>query len=478
MKKFNDFEISHKIKTNITKMGYKEPTDVQSQAIPAILNGKDVLVSSQTGTGKTGAFLIPILTVLSDNRDKQALVVAPTRELAKQVWTVANEMMGSNKKTALLIGGDSMPKQIAQLKQKPCLIVGTPGRINDHLSKRKSLKLDTTHYLILDETDRMLDMGFGIQIDEIIKFMAPQRQTILFSATLPKGITEVANKYLTNPIRIISGEENSIADKIEQKVVKTEDRFEKLLNIFDEVDGSVVVFARTQRNVEKLSDKLHKLEGFYHKVGYLHGGLRQNKREKVMKNFRNSKFKILIATDVASRGLDVPHIDCVVNYDLPDSPEDYIHRIGRTARAEKTGTSIALISKKDLSKWAAIQRFLKGVEEPSSNKSSKKKKKSSNNTSRKTEKKSYSKNNVDKYSKKKPTRNNEETVKNKDSKSKYGKKKFTKDSDFEKKTDKSFSKNKSNKSKSYGKKNEKTFSKDKKTNGNFIKKFSKKTLKK
>ena len=365
--KFDSYHISKHLKDSLAKMGYETATDIQNQTIPTILAGSDVLASSQTGTGKTAAFLIPILTHLENRKNETALIVAPTRELAKQVWTVANDMLRTEKKTALLIGGDSMPKQINQIKHNPKVIIGTPGRINDHLSKRKSLKLANTHYLVLDETDRMLDMGFGIQIDEILTHMPAERQTVMFSATLPKGIVKIADKYLKDPVRIKSGEDNSVVDKIKQTIVRTEARLEALLHELSKATGSVIIFARTQRNTEKLHYSLTKDKEADHSVDFLHGGLRQNKREKVMKRFRDSKFKILIATDVASRGLDVPHIDHVINYDLPDSPEDYVHRIGRTGRAEKTGESVSIVSKKDEHKWGAIQRFLKGDDAEPSN---------------------------------------------------------------------------------------------------------------
>lgn len=388
-KKFDTFDITKHLKQQLAKMGYETATDIQEQTIPTVLAGHDVLASSQTGTGKTAAFLIPVITQLANNKGKTALIIAPTRELAKQVWTVANQMLGSSNKTALLIGGDSMPGQIRQLKQNPKVIVGTPGRINDHLSKRKSLKLDDTEYLILDETDRMLDMGFGIQIDEILTHMtSKKRQTIMFSATLPKGIVKIADKYLTDPVRIKSGADNSVVDKIKQTIIQTEERFEALKKELAKATGSVIIFARTQRNTEKLHKSIKGLEDD-HTVDYLHGGLRQNKREKVMKRFRDAKFKVLIATDVASRGLDVPHIDHVINYDLPDSPEDYVHRIGRTGRAEKTGESVSLVSKKDEHKWCAIQRFLHGedAEPAKGNSKSKKKKKHRKSNAPKTNKK-------------------------------------------------------------------------------------------
>lgn len=370
MTKIIEFALSEKLKSTLSGMGYNTATEIQERAIPVIAEGRDILASSQTGTGKTGAFLIPLITKIEDNDDKHVMIVTPTRELAKQVYTVANQMLGKNNNvSALLIGGEDMGRQIRQLKQKPKMIIGTPGRINDHL-KRKTLNLKKAHFLVLDETDRMLDMGFGIQIDEIVKHMPEERQTILFSATLPKQIVKLSNKYLKDPIRITVGSPNSIADKITQNTIHTENKFNVLLEELEKTDGSVLIFVRTQRNAESMRLKL---KPHPYKTDTLHGGLRQNKRTRVMDAFRKKKCNVLVATDVASRGLDVPHIEHVINYDIPDNPEDYLHRIGRTARAEKSGTALSLISGGDKNKWKAVQRFLNGDEEelPSHKKPSK-----------------------------------------------------------------------------------------------------------
>lgn len=363
MKKINEFALSERLQSVLSSMGYITATEIQEQAMPLILEGKDILASSQTGTGKTGAFLMPLITKVEQEEGSKVLIVTPTRELAKQVFTVANEMMGRKNKhknvTALLIGGEDMSKQIRRLKAVPRIIIGTPGRINDHL-KRKSLKLDKAKYLVLDETDRMLDMGFGVQIDEILKHMPKDKQTVLFSATLPKAIVALSGKYLNNPVRVAVGNPNSIAEKITQSTVHTDSKFDTLLAELKKTTGSVIIFVRTQRNAEKMKVQLN---SHPYKTDVLHGGLRQNKRTKVMDSFRSKKCTVLVATDVASRGLDVPHIEHVINYDMPDNPEDYIHRIGRTARADKSGTAVSLISGKDKSKWKAVQRFLKGDED-------------------------------------------------------------------------------------------------------------------
>jgi len=363
MKNFNEFALSERMKSVLSGLGYVEPTKVQEEAIPLILEGRDVLASSQTGTGKTGAFLIPLITKIEESNDELVLVVTPTRELAKQVQSVANQMLEShgNNISALLIGGEDMFRQMKQLKRNPKVIIGTPGRINDHL-QRRTLNLKKAHYLVLDETDRMLDMGFGIQIDEILKHMPQERQTILCSATLPKAIVILSGKYLKNPARVAIGNSNSIAEKITQKKIETEEKFAVLIKELEKIGtfSSTLIFVRTQRNADKMKDKLR---DYPYKVDALHGGLRQSKRERVMTAFRSNRCQVLIATDVASRGLDVPHIEHVINYDMPDNPEDYIHRIGRTARAEKTGIALSIVSSGDMHKWKAVQRFLAGDEE-------------------------------------------------------------------------------------------------------------------
>ncbi|MDR0485032.1 MAG: DEAD/DEAH box helicase [Alphaproteobacteria bacterium] len=356
MESFNNFNIPQWLKDSLGLMGYTAPTPIQQQAIPSILDGADVLGSAQTGTGKTGAFLVPLLNFLNNNTSETALILTPTRELAIQVNNVAMQMLKTNKKirTALLIGGDPIAKQFFQLKQKPRLIVGTPGRINDHLI-RKSVDLSKTSFVVLDETDRMLDMGFGIQIDEIFKYVAAKKQTLLFSATLPKEIIKLVDNYLIKPVRVSAGEVNTVATKVSQKIIKTKDKYSEVLKLIPELNGTTLIFVRTQRGAESMTANL-KQQGL--KVEAIHGGLKQGKRTNVLRNFRSKRFNILVATDVASRGLDIDHIENVINYDIPDNPEDYIHRIGRTARGDKEGSSYSFVSPSEEVKWRAVQRFL------------------------------------------------------------------------------------------------------------------------
>lgn len=358
MTTFCNMKLPEALTHTLRHMGFKEPTPIQAKAIPEILQGKDILGSAQTGTGKTGAFGIPLVSRLLSNPKGLALVMTPTRELATQVMSQLHLMLGkkSKIKTSLLIGGDSMGKQLSQLRQRPRLIVGTPGRINDHL-KRKSLNLSEADFLVLDETDRMLDMGFTIQIETIMKHMAEKRQTLLFSATVSKSIARIAEKYLSDPVRIAVGQVSAPAADVQQDLVrlKESEKYPTLLSHLQDREGSIIVFVKTKFGTERMATKLSK-EG--HSVDAIHGDLKQNKRDRVISGFRNKKYRILVATDVAARGLDIPHIEHVINYDLPQCAEDYIHRIGRTARAGRKGAAVNLVTPGDKRKWHAIARLL------------------------------------------------------------------------------------------------------------------------
>ena len=322
------------------------------------MEGYDILGSAQTGTGKTGAFAIPMIAHLLACPASSALILLPTRELARQVLDAADKMLGNRQKilSALLIGGDSMIKQLQQLKKKPRIIVGTPGRINDHLRQR-TLKLDETDFLVLDETDRMLDMGFGAQLEQIAKYLPAARQTLMFSATLPANIISLSRKYLNNPVRIAVGATTAPAANIRQELIKTTDaaKYGELINQLQNREGSVLVFVKTKYGAERLAQKLAKEN---QAADAIHGDLRQSRREKVIVGFRQRKFRVLVATDIAARGLDIPHIESVINYDLPQCPEDYIHRIGRTARAGAAGTAINLLTPKDASRWKEIYKLM------------------------------------------------------------------------------------------------------------------------
>ena len=357
MTDFIKFNLNESLNKSLKNINFKIPTPIQDESIPIVLKGRDILGSAQTGTGKTAAFCIPMIELLMSSSKGSALIMIPTRELAKQVLDVVHSLLGfkSSINTVALIGGELMSKQLSQLKKRPRIFVGTPGRINDHL-ERGTLNLHDTNFLVLDETDRMLDMGFEVQINRILKFLPSKKQTLMFSATIPENINKLSTKYLNNPLRISVGGENIVANNIKQEVIELKSD-EKLLELKSQIlkrEGSILVFVKTKYGTEKLAKSLskEKIKSFA-----LHGGLRQSKRNTVMKNFRDKKFRILIATDVAARGLDVPHIAHVINYDLPQMAEDFIHRVGRTARAGSNGVALSFVTKADFLKWREIQNI-------------------------------------------------------------------------------------------------------------------------
>ncbi len=343
-------------------LGFNEPTPIQKKAIPFVLAGRDILGSAQTGTGKTGAFVIPIVAKIMGSAADTALILAPTRELAAQVMKVVHDFAPrkSGIKTALLIGGAHMGDQLRDLKKNPRIVVGTPGRVNDHI-KRRTLDLRQTAFLVLDETDRMLDMGFGVQLDEIVKHLPVKRQTLMFSATLPQSIVKLSEKYLNAPERVAIGQTHQVALNIEQDMlhIKHTAKYPQLLKELEQREGSVIVFVKTKRGADELAGQLSDSE---HSAEAIHGDLRQRERDHVIKAFRNKKHRILVATDVAARGLDIPHIEHVINYDLPQSPEDYIHRIGRTARAGSSGSAMSFVAPSDGIMWKEIVRLLQGTQ--------------------------------------------------------------------------------------------------------------------
>ena len=355
---FSDLPIENKLKKTIELAEFKTPTPIQNQSIPLSLLGKDILGTAQTGTGKTLAFTIPMLNNLIKNKQAMGLIICPTRELATQVMQTILKLntreIGIN--NALLIGGESMQKQLKKLNKRARIIVGTPGRINDHL-ERKSLNLSRVNYLVLDETDRMLDMGFTPQIEKILKFIPKNHQTLLFSATLPDNILKISQKYLNNPERISVGSLSTPIKKIKQETLQitNDKKYHELINQLIERNGSILVFVKTKHGADKIVKRL-KYDG--HKADAIHGNLRQSKRDRVISGFRNGHSRVLVATDVAARGLDIPIIKHVINYDLPQVPEDYIHRIGRTGRAGKDGSALTFLTLSDRSMWNSISKLI------------------------------------------------------------------------------------------------------------------------
>ena len=355
---FSDLQIENKLKKSIELAEFKNPTPIQKESIPVSLTGRDILGTAQTGTGKTLAFTIPMINKLIKDKNAMSLIVCPTRELATQVMATVLKLnvreIGIG--NALLIGGESMQKQLRKLSKKARIIVGTPGRINDHL-KRRSLNLSKVNYLVLDETDRMLDMGFTPQIEQILNFVPKDHQTLLFSATLPDNILRISQKYLKNPERISVGSLSTPIEKIKQETFEiTQDKkYHELINQLVERSGSILVFVKTKHGADKIVKRL-KYDG--HKADAIHGNLRQSKRDRVITGFRNGNSRILVATDVAARGLDIPLIQHVINYDLPQVPEDYIHRIGRTGRAGKEGSALTFLTPSDRSMWNSISKLI------------------------------------------------------------------------------------------------------------------------
>ena len=343
---FKDLNVSDVLVANLTEHDIIKPTKIQQKAIPLILSGRDIIASSQTGTGKTFAFLLPVVTKLLNENDTQCLIIEPTRELAQQVLNNIKMLLSDTNsiKYVLLIGGEGYFYQDKYLKQFPRIIIGTPGRIIDHL-KRQTLKLSNCQYLVLDETDRMFDMGFYDQLEKIFTFLPEKKQTVMFSATFPREIQNLAEKHLINPEKIFVQQlENtvSVADNLTQEVLflQHKEKYGELVKQLNERQGNIVVFVNTQRDVEYIVHKLRE-NGF--ETCKIHGGLRQRQRERAIKLFREGRCRILVGTDVVARGIDIPTVMHVINYSLPEDPEEYIHRIGRTARAGQKGNAMNLV---------------------------------------------------------------------------------------------------------------------------------------
>lgn len=359
MQNFEKFNLSSSLLSGLKDMGITVPTPIQAQAIPLAIAGKDCLASAQTGTGKTISYLVPLIMHLTSNKNAKALILLPTRELALQVHAAFNALVKNGEKfnSALIIGGEPVGKQIPQVKRNPRVVVGTPGRVNDLLNQR-ILRLDGTNFFVLDEMDRMLDMGFQEQIKKIYDQLPKQHiQTLMFSATNPPYVIKLAQQYLKNPERIKVGSTTAPIETIQQEAVHTQmaKKMPMLLEELDKREGSIVVFVKTKFGAENLAKKLQSLN---HNALAIHGNLTQNKRQRVIQLFRTQKSRILVATDVVARGLDIDHIRHVINYDLPQRPEEYIHRIGRTGRAGKSGEAISFITPQEKQQWKAIRLLL------------------------------------------------------------------------------------------------------------------------
>lgn len=340
--KFDDFLIAEQIKRNISNKGYKTPTPIQEQVIPKVIEGRDIIGIANTGTGKTGAFLIPLISKTILKNDQKVLIIAPTRELAVQIneeFKIFSDHLKLS--SVLLIGGANSSYQIKSLKKPHDFVIGTPGRIKD-LKNQKKLNLAVYNNIVLDEVDRMMDMGFIHDMKFIISYLPTYRQSLFFSATFPKQIIPIANNFLKDPVTI-SVKTQETAANIDQDIIKIQGRnkVDVLHNLLTEEGfNKVLVFGRTKWGVEKLSKNLQ-TRGF--KALAIHGNKNQNQRLKALDKFKREEIQILLATDVASRGLDIENVTHVINFDAPMSYEDYIHRIGRTGRAEKKGKAITFV---------------------------------------------------------------------------------------------------------------------------------------
>ena len=360
---FKKLGLSDELLNAIQEKGYSQTTPVQEKTIPYILQGLDILAGAQTGTGKTAAFALPILNRLQQSESKRrrirALVLTPTRELASQVGGSFRDY-GSNLrfKTAVIYGGVSIKTQKDKLRNGVDIVVATPGRLLDHLNQR-TLDLSETEVFVLDEGDRMLDMGFIVDIKKIIKHLPDKRQNLLFSATFPKEIKSLAARLLDSPKQIQMSPQNSITEKVKQKIYPV-DRARKrellIHNIKEEKWFQVLVFIKTKRAADKLTKQLNKNRI---KADAIHGDKTQAARTRALKSFKDGNIQVLVATDVAARGIDINLLPFVINYNLPMVPEDYIHRIGRTARAGKEGTAISLVSADEFHLLSEIERLLK-----------------------------------------------------------------------------------------------------------------------
>ena len=361
IKNFDDFEMNADLKKAVKKMGFEEPSPIQALTIPEALKGKDVTGQSQTGTGKTVAFGIPVLEkIYIPDRSPQAIIICPTRELSIQVATEFGKLSQFMNKLHILpvYGGQPIGRQIRVLKKGVHVIIGTPGRIMDHI-RRGTLDLSGVDTVVLDEADEMLDMGFRDDIETILRYVPKQRQTLLFSATFPKAIKNLAKQYQNNPKHLKVAQHELTVPEIDQFYFETREKnkLETICRLLDVYDLNLsLVFCNTKRRVDRLVRDL-KARGY--SVDGIHGDMKQSHRDRVMGKFRNGKIEILVATDVAARGIDVPNVEAVFNYDVPNDNEYYVHRIGRTGRAGNAGYAFTFVAGKEIYKLRDIQKFAK-----------------------------------------------------------------------------------------------------------------------
>ncbi len=356
---FQGLGISPDFLSALQKSNFIVPTPIQHKAIPAAIEGKDIVGIAQTGTGKTLAFGIPMIQRIAASQGRnRGLIVLPTRELALQVnETLQKITRGFGMRTAVLIGGESMYHQIKALKNNPHIIIGTPGRINDHIRQR-ILNLHSTSVLVLDEADTMFDMGFTQQIKEILSVLPKERQTLLFSATMPDQILKIAKQYMKLPLQIEIAKQGTAAEKVEHElfIVQRDQKMALLQKLLSEYKGSVLVFSRTKHGARKICRSLVSMN---FTADEIHSNRYLGQRKKALDGFKSGRFRILVATDIASRGIDVKGIELVLNYDLPEAASDYVHRIGRTGRAGLAGKAISFVLPDQKNKIREIEYLIR-----------------------------------------------------------------------------------------------------------------------
>ena len=356
---FHTLGVSESLLSDIAKAGFTAPTSIQAQAIPHVLQGRDVIGCAQTGTGKTAAFVIPLIERLAamPKGHPKALILVPTRELAIQIQEVIDKLGRSSRIFATtIVGGADMQAQVRGLRQRPDILVATPGRLLDHLWNG-TVNLVPMKILVLDEADRMLDMGFAPQINQILDAMPEERQTLLFSATMPADLNRLAQASVKDPVHVMVSRPATTAVGVTQRLHHTthDSKTDLLVSILGKEQHTVLVFTRTKHRADRLG---HVLGNVGHKVAVIHGDRTLSQRRAALDGFKRGTFRILVATDIAARGIDVANIGHVVNYDLPNCPEDYVHRIGRTARMNATGQATSFVTAEDHLQWRAIEKLL------------------------------------------------------------------------------------------------------------------------
>ena len=357
---FQNLGLSEEVVHGVQSMGYMDPTPIQLQAFPIVLGGKDLVGASQTGTGKTAAFMLPILSLLKEHapRGPRVLILEPTRELAAQVDVASRDYSRfGNLRTMVIYGGVGYGQQLKELKDGIDVLVATPGRLIDHI-EQGNVKLDTIQHLVLDEADRMLDMGFMPDVRKIIDLIPRERQTLLFSATMPPEIAKLTEWALRSPEKIEIGGRRSPAETVTHALypVAAAQKFDLLLEILERTHyHSVLIFSRTKVNADRISARL---ESAGHTVAVMHSDRSQGERTEALEGFRSGKYEVMVATDIAARGIDISTITHVINYDVPQHPDDYVHRIGRTGRAKTEGDAFTLMTAEEGPDVAAIERFI------------------------------------------------------------------------------------------------------------------------